>query len=655
MKSNKTYLLAGLALLIAACKSHTGIEAHEWEVTYQNGVNIKYRDMPVMEKIISEYSLQGRIVSTSDYGNPEIQIRKFSDDFGAGRKMTMIYTKSGLPTLRQTFRLYQDYVLTDMELVSDDTLRVNYMAPVVVNHTNNLVCDSTKRSLFVPYDNDAWIRFSSVHNTGDTLRSYEVTSIYNADTRHGLVLGAINHDKWKNAIDLLDHSSKLKIYSGVADRLTRDSRAHGLVSSTTITSSQMMIGYFDDWRKGMETYADANAIVAQPRPWGKAVPVGWNSWGALAFKVNHQNSTETAIFIADSLQSQSFHNSEGLVYTGLDSGWNSFEEKDLKDFADQCKVRNQVPCIYWTPFTDWGKNPNRRVGNTSYHYRDIYLYANGKPQELDGAYAIDPTHPAIRAMMEETASIFRRCGYKYVKMDFMTHGRMEADYWYKPGIETGTEAYNYGMQLLDSIFSDFYLNLSISPIFPAQYAQSRRIACDAWNKIKDTEYTMNALSWGWWIDRVYDFNDADHVVLRDATEGENRARVTSSVITGLFITGDDFSKDGDADAKRRALSMLTNPDINTIANGRSFRPLNGDDDRSENIFIRHEENGDIYLAVFNYGENPLTMALPTDRMELDPRASYDITELWSHQKLQAQQQFRLPGKDTMVFLLKVRK
>lgn len=79
----------------------------------------------------------------------------------------------------------------------------------------------------------------------------------------------------------------------------------------------------------------------------------------------------------------------------------------------------------------------------------------------------------------------------------MTHGRMEADHWYNKSINTGTEAYNYGMQLLDSIFHDMYLNLSISPIFPAQYAQSRRIACDAWNQIKDTEYTMNALSWGW--------------------------------------------------------------------------------------------------------------------------------------------------------------
>ena len=24
-----------------------------------------------------------------------------------------------------------------------------------------------------------------------------------------------------------------------------------------------------------------------------------------------------------------------------------------------------------------------------YKYKDVYLYANGKPQELDGAYAVD--------------------------------------------------------------------------------------------------------------------------------------------------------------------------------------------------------------------------------------------------------------------------
>ena len=30
---------------------------------------------------------------------------------------------------------------------------------------------------------------------------------------------------------------------------------------------------------------------------------------------------------------------------------------------------------------------------------------------------------------------------------------------------------------------------------------------------------MNAVSYGWWQDLVYQYNDADHIVLKDATEG----------------------------------------------------------------------------------------------------------------------------------------
>lgn len=252
--------------------------------------------------------------------------------------------------------------------------------------------------------------------------------------------------------------------------------------------------------------------------------------------------------------------------------------------------------------------------------------------------------------MKDVAALFRKCGYKYVKMDFMTHGRMEADHRYNKNIHTGTEAYNFGMQLLDSIFHDMYLNLSISPIFPAEYAQSRRIACDAWNKIKDTEYTMNALSWGWWIDRVYQYNDADHVVLRDATEGENRARITSSIITGLFITGDDYSAEGDESVKKRARQLLTNPNINAIATGRSFRPLNGNSDSAENIFIRKEKDGTTYLAMFNYTENDMHLTLPISRMGITQPAS--IVELWSHKAVQAQESITLPAKDAMIFRMK---
>ena len=181
------------------------------------------------------------------------------------------------------------------------------------------------------------------------------------------------------------------------------------------------------------------------------------------------------------------------------------------------------------------------------------------------------------------------------------------------------------------------------------YAQSRRIACDAWNKIKDTEYTMNALTWGWWIDRVYQYNDADHVVLRDATEGENRARITSSVITGLFITGDDFS--ADTMAISRARRFLTNPDINRLATGRSFRPLTADNDRSEQTFIRCEPDGSFTVAAFNYGEEPRPFTFDRPLMGLDASARYMVEELWEHAPVSIDAQTLIPAKDVRVFRL----
>lgn len=653
-KGKATCLFLFLCLALAGCGEKSSITLGEWSLSYRNGIDIRHGNEIVASNLTAEYRLNNKkVVSTQAYENHSFSQKCIADDFGEGKLWTITYTSNDLPTLMQHFYIYDDFLLTDISVVADSGISTNYMAPVV---TASLL-GGTSRALFVPFDNDAWVRFASRELSDvDTLRSYEVTAIYDAQSRRGLVVGAIDHDNWKNAVDLTDHAQHLRAYSGIADALTRDHLPHGNIQGQQVTSARIMIGMFDDWRLGLERFASVNATVTPPRHWEKAMPVGWNSWGALAFKVNHDNATRISDFFAEELQSHSFANAEGLLYTGLDSGWNNFTEEELKDFADRCRRNHQVPCIYWTPFTDWGKNPER----------EDLLLANGQPQELDGAYALDPTHPAVQAMMEQTHDLFRRCGFEYVKMDFMTHGRMEADRWYRSDITTGTQAYNYGMHLLDSIFSDMYLNLSISPIFPAQYTQSRRIACDAWNKIKDTEYTMNALSYGWWIDGIYQYNDADHVVLRDATEGESRARITSSVITGLYITGDDFS--ADTLAISRARRYLTNPDINHLASGRSFRPLTDDDNQSEHAFIRTEApslserprvgasagmraGGEalIHLAVFNYSDQPSTFRFDRQQLQLSTNAHYNVEELWSHQKVDINAPIEVPAKDALVF------
>ncbi len=631
---------------------------NKWEVKYNSntkGINVVKNKELISENLSASYKLDEKVIFSSEYAKQETRTRKITDSFGKGSLITITYTDKRFPVLTQLFYVYpdKDYILTEFTLEDKSAeIAVNYMAPVNLSGIPSMQESSDNRALFVPFDNDCWVRYQSHPLTFDKLTSYEVTAIFNNTSRKGIVLGSVEHDNWKSAIEMkkgnAERAASVICYAGVADQLTRDSKSHGILKGKIVKSPKMLFGTFNDWRTGMDEYGKANATIAPPKAWNKAVPFGWNSWGVLQFKLTFPKAMEVSDFFKNNLQNNGFANSDHLVYIGLDSGWNSFSEDQLKAFVRKCKENGQIAGVYWTPFTDWGKNPEATVGDAeTYKFKDIYIYANGKPQELDGAYAIDPTHPAIEARMKKTSELFRRCGFEYVKMDFMTHGAMEGDKWYRHEIRTGMQAYNYGMKLLGQYFGDMYINLSISPIFPAQYAQSRRIACDAWNKIKDTEYTMNAVSYGWWIDHVYQYNDADHVVLQEATEGENRARVTSAVITGLYIAGDDFSEGGSVEGKEKAKKFFTNQDINAIANGISFRPVEGNAEKSENQFVRTDNNG-LYYVVFNYGEEDLNIRIPIERLGLKTGQKYSAKELWSGQMLDINSVLNIPGKDVKV-------
>lgn len=594
----------------------------------------------------NQEQLSGYAIHTTDIADP----------FGTGKQVTVTANTADGIMVTQNYFLYNDYVLTEFYIESQQELASNYMAPIKSDSEVNFLPANGNRALFIPFDNDGFVRFGSYNfNSGETpssSTSYEVGALYNDNTRQGLVLGSVEHTDWKTGVvahtSNSDKVTSIEVYGGITSEYTRDTyyknsgdkytdkgfngnktntpTPHGKLRGKIVKSPKVFIGYFTDWRDGMETFGDVNAIVAPKAIWNGDKPFGWNSWGVLQGNINYQNASETAAFIKNELKV--FSEGANDVYIGLDAGGGKLDEEgNMEKFISECKARGQKVGGYMNTFVSWGDDPY-----------DVCLKANGEYIRFDGAYALDPTHPSVLAGIKNAIESHIAKGYDFVKIDFMSHGAVEADSYYDKTVHTGMQAYNKGMQeIYKYAAGKIYVNLSISPIFPAQYAQGRRISCDAWNTIDHTKYVLNCLSYGWWLDRIYHYNDADHVVLRGASEAENRSRITSSILTGIFILGDDFSNTS-LDAivgKARAKKFLANPEIIRIARQcKAFRPVDsapgGNEEAARNFYATIKDT--MYVAAYNYYTtgNPVNREMNFERLGLQKGTEYVVRELWGN-------------------------
>lgn len=235
------------------------------------------------------------------------------------------------------------------------------------------------------------------------------------------------------------------------------------------------------------------------------------------------------------------------------------------------------------------------------------------------------------------------------------HASFEGDF-YDESITTGIQAYNSAMEYVNELLGDkMFINLAMSPIFPYQYANGRRLACDAYYSIDETEYTLNAVTYGFWEQELYDFTDPDHIVVwgRDgkADAGEARSRATSGVISGTsFLTGDNFvSPAGNAaEAQNRFKSMFSNTDIIRAAErGGIFKAqINSNLPRAANVY-RLTDGSSEYIAVFNFSSLPSGFKIDLG----DDHASYNIRELWSGEEFTAEESMkvRISGGDAALY------
>ena len=525
-------------------------------------------------------------------------------------------------------------------------VETNRLVPLIANGNDDAspACFTSlfSKMLLVPYDNDQWNRYEAV-----PLRvgrhSYDLTVLLEEESREGLLFGAIDFDVWKNAI-VCSHASTrhLLCTCGVADEGTKDICPHGTLRGRSVSSARFVILYGDDWRSLLEEYGRLISELHPPIRWEEGVPFGFNTFAGLARKMSNEVFERTADFMIDTLLPKGFGNN-GIVYLNLDGGWQMLPEEERVRIREKIKAKGQKVGLYDGTFVF---RPRGETGFESeipgcpgHKFSEIMLRDSlGELLEpVDGLYAMDVTHPLWRQYTRGKFEDYRKWGYDYLKIDFLSHGAMEGVH-YDPGVRTGrqaiTQAYEFLRELIspEEMGKPFFLSLSIAPLFPCGFGHARRFCCDAFGTNEYIEYVLNTQTYGWWENRtLYDLNDPDHIVLlksfnipRDTLEGEARARYTTAVISGaMMLLSDDFDR---PEAVERALRFCCNEEVNAIARSRiAFRPTGANASSASPVYTARI-GGEYYAALFSFDQKTRNVQFSPEQANV-PRGIW--RDLWS--------------------------
>ncbi|MUG65104.1 carbohydrate-binding protein [Paenibacillus campinasensis] len=634
-----------------------------YELVYNTSTGLSrysWNGRTVATGLYSEIMLE-QMVASKDYKHHKFHKKNvvpFEDSTGQGVKVTVQNEHPDFPDLSQVYYVYNDapYLLTEIIASDKKGVATADIAPIAMEASGGIDIGSydDNRVLVVPFDNDAWSRYQAKSmNTGLNNHLYissELTAIYDNTSRTGLVIGSVTHDTWKTGIYWSgsdDKLNKLRVYGGfTSSTSTHDTISHGAVTGSEIRSPKIMVGFFEDYRDGLKTFGEVNAAIQPPLAFGEnvpdGVPVGWNSWGAYDSGLSYDKAVDVSNYFKEFIQDHSFNN-EGNIYINLDSYWDNMTDQQLADLVQIIHRNEQKAGIYYSPFVYWGNNMEQEVEGTNgrYKYGDIVL----RDQEgqvlptLDGAYAVDPTHPATKQRIDHYMNRFKDLGFEFIKIDFLSHGALEGQH-YDPNVQTGIQAYNQGMAYLNEVLDgSMFISASIAPLFPSQYAHSRRISCDIDGSIGSTEYQLNNLTYGWWQNgTIYHYTDPDYMTLAKGGSFEgSQSRVNAAAISGtVYLNADDVSNET---ARAYMSELLTNPVVNELAlKGKAFRPVEGNTgNQAADLFVLAE--GEVYYAaVFNYTSSPVQQEVDFERAGIPAGdgVSLRVTDLWSGESIETE-------------------
>lgn len=610
----------------------------------------------------------GRPINTRTAKYRGTEEAEASDPFGPCLALISRFEENGLILLRK-IRLYETGELCVQVELSEkkrSKVRTRYLAPVDAPYPDktgkSLFLSLDQKMLLVPYDNDMWARYeSAVPRPGRT--SYDITAIYDEHTFEGLVLGAVDHDVWKNAISWAAHDARaFTAYSGAADAATHDVMPHGVVSGESVSSARFFLYWTENIKTGMEHFGEICTRFVPPRPWSGGPIFGWNSYSALGMGLKLSHWKEAGNFLRSEIPD--FCDDSGVRYINLD-GCFGMSRREIRRIVEDLHQKGQKAGWYSAPciaMSFMAKLPPFRS----------MLLTDDRDEPLppaDGSYPLDVTHPQWENYARSSIRSVLDLGFDYIKLDFLSHAGVEGCHHRREF--TGRMALNHAYQIIaDEIGKagrEIFVSLSIAPLFPYHLGNGRRSCCDSFGHIEDVRYVLNALNFGWWTNgTLYHYNDPDHLALYHCvidgrgitSEAEARSRYLSGVISGtMMILSDNYGPDGDsamiAAARQRTKVLASNPELNALARlGKAFVPVDLSSDTTPFYTLTHE--GRHYAALFNFHAESRPLGFPALRGGLPENGTARSLLDGSEFPYEGNLSFSLDGHDAVILEITAR-
>jgi hypothetical protein len=426
-----------------------------------------------------------------------------------------------------------------------------------------------------------------------------------------------------------------------------------------LQTETLLLGYFDDVREGLETWADTFAEYNKtklPRQ-----PSGYCTWyHAQAW--DEQGMVKQTEIAAKELKPY------GFDFLQIDDGWqdgvkgngprrnftrvraNGPYPSGMKQTAEMINSHGMSPGIWFMPFAGTYNDPWFKD-----HQDWFAKTTDGKPYETAwGGTCLDMTNPDARQYLADNVRrITHDWGYRYLKMDGLWTGSATVQQYvnlaYKDDhmgdavfhdpSKTNIEALRSGLKLVrETAGPDVFLLGCCAPQNMRSYGgamglvDAMRVGPDNnggnWKgvlrgpQIASRHYHLNGRIW---------YNDPDAVYVRNSlTLDQARANASWVTISGqLFVVSDDFSK-------------LTSDRIDLLkrvmpAHGRPARPVDLLDEETPRIWHVADTRGPVprdVVALFNWdGKQAWDADYPLDRIGLPKAASYVAYDFWGDRLL----------------------